>query len=381
MKRLIILVGVGVLLSCGGRSAQDTGGTVLDEAVVMGANTAANRIVSFFKPSQNTGVAFLKKLFSQGKFKKQQCPNGGFVDYLGGDQTDADMDFVEVGSAYQFFECVIYIPVSDGYYYYDVWLYLDGVYINEDNWDNDPYKFQYSFVDMFLALFVQDPLNPGSAFFFGQLFDTTITTVMGYADSLNGNLDWNNGMAWGYMDDQGNAQICEYMYEDGNMSMDYMPADSMYDPGAEEDAYTDMGGYYIFSYENYQDQTGCGNLVDSLSADVEVSTPEQLYDDTQCEYDFQNNQSNEYSQGALAIRDRISNAYGQINYGSNCQASTGSGKTVRSFGNNVINFHSIQKKVLRYIESKSISEMYSVRKFVDPSVFKNLRNTLENKIR
>jgi hypothetical protein len=197
-------------------------------------------------------------------------------------------------------------------------------------------------------IYIQDPFS-GNAYFFADYYPHDTLYVSGNASGVSSYEDFQEDLGWGYDDGTpgGEITLCEYMSnESDSLGASYQPDDGQFNPNDDENANYYAGGYYLYSYENYQQNNTCNDSypVESISANIDInpsgSGGTALHDDVSCKYDPSNggqSGTKEFNSGKVRLKDRVSNAIIEIKYGSDCKSSFSSGSLygyVPNFGPN-----------------------------------------------
>ena len=330
-KLLTLAIALWVISACG---KKDSGGGSANEPVreiAVGGDLAMNRAVERVKPSQTTPALLYQRLKEYNNSINGSCPISGYYD-TGGNTSDYDMDGVFPGGYYLFSNCIVQVPNE---YAIPVYVYVDGYFVGLDPNDNNPYIYKAVLFDLFFLIYVEDPYS-GDAYFFADYYTFDTLYVSGNAGGVSADESFGEDLAWGYDDGPPGDEItfCEYMHnESDTLGASYDPDDNQFSPSEEENANYYAGGYYLYSYEDYQQNNTCNDnqAVDSVGADIEVNpagsgTP--LHDDVNCEYDPSNggqSGTKEFNNGKARLKNRASGAINEINYGSDCKSSFSSG--------------------------------------------------------
>jgi len=345
MRKLLTLAIALWAVSACGKSGSGSGGGGSTEPVreiAVGGDLAMNRAVKRVKPSQTNPALLYQKLKEYNNSINGACPLGGYYQ-TGGNTNDYDMDGVFPGGYYLFSSCIIYIPNE---YAIPVYVYVDGKIIGLDPNDNNPYVYKAVLQNLFFLIYIQDPFS-GNAYFFADYYPHDTLYVSGNASGVSSYEDFEEDLGWGYDDGTPGGEItfCEYMgNKSDSLRASYQPDDGQFNPNDDENANYYAGGYYLYSYENYQQNNTCNDSqpVKSMGANIDINpsgsggTP--LHDDVSCKYDPQSQSgTKEFNSGKARLKDRASGAITEIKYGSDCKSSFSSGSLygyVPNFGPN-----------------------------------------------
>ncbi len=313
------------LLGVFGCGKKDSGGSSAPvREIAVGGDLALNRAVSRVKPANTTPVLAYHRLKEYNNSIQQSCPLGGY--YQGsGNTSDNDQDGVFPGGAITFAQCIFQIPNE---YAIPVYAYLDGSFIGVDPNDNNPYVYKAILYNFFILIYIQDPTT-GEGYFFADMYDFDTLSVNGQATGVGADESGQEFIGWGQdtTAGAGGAVFCEYMGQDiDTLGAEYKPDDGQFTPNDYENANYYAGGFYLYSYENYQSNNTCDDKApkDTLGAslDVETDSNNQLHDATNCKYDpSQGGSQREFNSGKARLKNRIDNATTEISYGSDCKSS------------------------------------------------------------
>jgi len=212
-------------------------------------------------------------------------------------------------------------------------------------------------------IYIQDPYS-GNAYFFADYYPHDTLYVNGNASGVSSDESFDEDLGWGY--DNGSPgdtiTFCEYMNNNSDtLGASYKPDDNNFNPNQTENANYYAGGYYLYSYENYQQNNTCNDSkpVDSVGANIDVnpsgSGGTALHNDVNCKYNPSNggqSGTKEFNSGKTRLKNRASGAINEISYGSDCKSSFSSGSLygyVPNFGPNggILKFEKIINYKLR----------------------------------
>ncbi|MEO0203380.1 MAG: hypothetical protein ABIL37_06650, partial [candidate division WOR-3 bacterium] len=282
-KFLILLLLIIGAFSCG-KKGDGGGSTGPVREIAVGGDLVLNRASKRLKPANTNPLLLYKHLKEYNNSTQGACPLGGYYQAVG-NTSDNDMDGVFPGGYIGFSNCIFYI---DNEYAIPVYLYLDGNFIGVDPNDNNPYIYKAILYDFFILIYIQDP-NTGGGYFFADMFDFDTLSVSGSPTSIVSNENGQEFIGWGQDTTAGNggAVFCEYMGQDiDTLGSSYKPDDNQFSPNEDENANYYVGGYYVYSYEDsyYENQGKCDdkNPQNTMGAQIEVSTANDLHDDVTC---------------------------------------------------------------------------------------------------
>ncbi|MDT7879775.1 MAG: hypothetical protein RQ990_02835 [Candidatus Hydrothermia bacterium] len=345
MRNLLTLaIALWAVSACGKSGGGGGGSTEPVREIAVGGDLAMNRAVQRVKPSQTNPALLYQKLKEYNNSINGACPNGGYYQ-TGGNINDNDYDGVFPGGYYLFSSCIFEVPNE---YAIPVYVYVDGNFIGLDPNDNNPYVYKAVLQNLFFLIYVQDPYS-GNAYFFADYYPHDTLYVSGNASGVSSDEDFGEDLGWGYDNGSPGGEItfCEYMgNQSDSLGASYQPDDGQFNPNADENANYYAGGYYLYSYENYQQNNTCNDSqpVDSIGAGIDInpsgSGGNALHDDVNCKYDPSNggqSGTKEFNSGKARLKNRASGAINEISYGSDCKSSFSSGSLygyVPNFGPN-----------------------------------------------
>jgi hypothetical protein len=344
-KLLTLAIALWAVSACGKKDSGGGGSTEPVREIAVGGDLAMNRAVERVKPSQTNPVLLYQKLKEYNNSINGTCLNNGYYQTGGNDTNDNDHDGVFANGYYQFSKCIVKVSNE---YDIPVYVYVDGYIKGLDPNDNNPYVYKAVLQDLFYLIYVQDP-SSGNAYFFADYYPHDTLYVSGNESGVSSDEDFGEDLGWGY--DNGSPgdtiTFCEYMdNQSDSLGASYQPDDGQFDPNADENADYYAGGYYLYSYENYQQNNTCNDSqpVDSMGANIDInpsgSGGTALHDDVNCKYNPSNggqSGTKEFNSGKARLKNRASGAINEISYGSDCKSSFSSGSLygyVPNFGPN-----------------------------------------------
>jgi hypothetical protein len=344
-KLLTLAIALWAVSACGKKDSGGGGSNEPVREIAVGGDLAMNRAVQRVKPSQTNPALLYQKLKEYNNSINDACPLGGSYQ-TGGNTNDYDVDGVFPGGYYLFSNCIFEVPNE---YAIPVYVYVDGYFTGLDPNDNNPYVYKAVLQNLFFLIYVQDPYS-GNGYFFADYYPHDTLYVSGNASGVSSDEDFGEDLGWGYDDGTpgGEITLCEYMSnESDSLGARYEPDDGQFNPNADENADYYAGGYYLYSYENYQQNNNTCNdsqPVDSVGANIDInpsgSGGTSLHDDVSCKHNPSGggqSGTKEFNSGKARLKDRASGAINEISYGSDCKSSFSSGSLygyVPNFGPN-----------------------------------------------